>query len=98
VGAIHGSALMKYFQIAADRDLRGAEFTRERIYDDAAIAINAIYNAPAPFLIQHASWGLLRKGVLLCSIRLYYARIKSRTYTKMFLRSVSAVTSQTLRP
>src|SRR6185369_17120323 len=86
VGAIHGSALMKDFKIAADRDFRCAKFARECIYDDAAIAINAIYDAPASFLIQHRG-GTPEKEVLLCSIRLYYARIKTRTYTKMFVRS-----------
>src|SRR5436190_20251413 len=89
VGAIYGSKRMKDFEIAANRDLRGAKLARKCIYNDATIAIDAIHDAPAPFLIQHTSWGLLtRKEVLLCSIRLYYARIKSITHTKMFVRSV----------
>jgi hypothetical protein len=77
---------MKDLEIAPDCDLRSAKLTRECIYDNAAIAINAVNDAPAPFLIQHTTWGLLaRKEVLLCSIRLYYARIEAGTHTKIFV-------------
>jgi len=51
--AIDGAALVEDLEIATYRDLRCAELARETIHDDASIAIDSVYDAPATFLVQH---------------------------------------------